>query len=225
MEAEGLQADFVPTEFSGAGLVMELARPLAGKRVLLPRSNMASAELPAGLRAAGSPVTEVVAYMTLGPELVETEPVDGNAGPGQLDQGNENGEAAAKAALRAGTADAAVFFSPSAFHNFVKLLRQIAGAAELQEIGGRVALAAVGPVTAAAIREGGFVVALEAEQATGESLVNALQGFFAGQPARRAVQQPVHGVGHQAGLQAANEAASKLANGPTNGPAQEQGSS
>jgi uroporphyrinogen III methyltransferase/synthase len=160
VEAEQLQVALVPREFSGMALAAELAAEVAGKSVLLPRSDRAANDLPGALRAAGAKVTEVVAYRT-----AETENID----------------PVALAVLLRGEADAVTFFSPSAFHCFARAL----GDSALHEIGARLAFAAVGPVTAAAIRGAGLVVAVEAPEATSASLAAALERHFARRPARK----------------------------------------
>jgi uroporphyrinogen III methyltransferase / synthase len=154
LEREGLQASLVPPEFSGAGLAAGLAAEIAGKSVLLPRSDRASDELPSMLRRAGANVTEVIAYRTAGPETLDHSLVE---------------------AIRGGQADAVTFFSPSAFREFQKLM----GPDGLVKWNSRVAFAAVGPVTAEAIRGAGLPVTIEAEEATTASLVAALERYFA----------------------------------------------
>lgn len=154
LEKQGLQASFVPADFSGAGLAAELSSAIKGKSVLLPRSDRAGAELPTLLRNGGAKVTEVVAYRTAGPEALNRSLVE---------------------ALRAGQVDAITFFSPSAFHEFQKLMAHEG----LAQSDSSVALAAVGPVTAEAIRSAGLPVAIEADEATTGSLVAALERHFA----------------------------------------------
>jgi uroporphyrinogen-III synthase len=149
-----LHASIVPREFSGAGLAVELRGVLAKKNVLLPRSDRAGEELPALLRKAGANVTEVVAYRTAGPESFDRGLIE---------------------AIRAGQADAVTFFSPSAFREFQNLM----GADVLAQWNSRVAFAAVGPVTAEAVRAAGLPVAVEAEEATTASLIEGLERHFA----------------------------------------------
>jgi uroporphyrinogen III methyltransferase/synthase len=153
LQKEGLQASLVPAEFSGAGLAAELAGAIAAKSVLLPRSDRAGEELPSLLRKAGANVTEVVAYRTTGPETVDRGLID---------------------AIRDGEADVVTFFSPSAFREFQNLMGPNALATS-----SRVAFAAVGPVTAEAIRSAGLPVAIEADEATAASFVSALERHFA----------------------------------------------
>jgi uroporphyrinogen III methyltransferase/synthase len=153
LESEGLQAAVAPRQFRGEALAAELGSEVAGRRVLLPRSDQAGDELPRLLRAAGAFVTEVVAY--------STEP------PGSLDS-------ATLEVLRRGDVDAVTFFSPSAFRHFAELF----GRDALRRLTARVALAAVGPATASAIREAGLPVAVEAAEATAPALVEALDRHF-----------------------------------------------
>jgi uroporphyrinogen III methyltransferase/synthase len=159
-EKEGLQASLVPAEFSGAGLAAELSAGIVGKNVLLPRSDRASDHLPLMFRRAGANVTEVLAYRTAGPGSFDHDLVE---------------------AIRRGQADAVTFFSPSAFREFQKLM----GPDGLANWNSRVAFAAVGPVTAEAIRGAGFPVTIEADEATAASLVAALERYFSAFEANR----------------------------------------
>lgn len=152
-EKQGLQVSLVPKEFNGAGLAAEMATFIAGKSVLLPRSDRASEELPSLLRRAGANVTDVVAYQTVGAEIVDRAVLE---------------------AILGGQADAIAFFSPSAFREFQKLM----GSEDLAKYDSRVAFAAVGPVTAEAIRGAGLRIAIEADQATTDSLVKVLEQHF-----------------------------------------------
>lgn len=154
LKREGLQASLVPREFSGAGLAAEIRGAVAKKNVLLPRSDRASEELPALLRKAGAKVTEVIAYRTVGPGSLDHELI---------------------AAIRAGQADAVTFFSPSAFREFQNLL----GADALATWDPRVVFAAVGRVTAEAIRAANLPVAVQAEESTTASLIEGLENYFA----------------------------------------------
>jgi uroporphyrinogen-III synthase len=151
--AEGFRVDYVAEEHSGAGLARELRDALAGKSVLLPRSDLADGRLPEALREIGARVTEVVAYRTVPPDSPDP---------------------AIMADVRAGRADAILFSSASAFHNFAALL----GAAELAKLSQRVAFAAIGPSTAAAIREAGARVEIEAEDSTADAFAHTLAHYY-----------------------------------------------
>jgi uroporphyrinogen III methyltransferase/synthase len=150
--SEDLVADVVSSEFRGLGLARELAPILKGKRVLLPRSDRARADFPRTLRDTGAEVTEVIAYHTN----------SGSPAPEVLD------------ALKNGQVDVITFFSPSAVEN----TREMVGAEAFAQLGGSSAMAAVGPVTAAALREAGLLVAIEAEEATSSSVIAAIEKYL-----------------------------------------------
>jgi len=146
---QGLEVKFIASHHSGKGLAEELREQVAGKKILLPRSDRADADLPAALSRAGAQVTEVVAYRTLAPQSPEAGPL------------NE---------IRQGRADVVTFASPSAFHSFVEQM----GADVLRQLSGRMVFAAIGPVTAQAIEEAGFAVEIEAADSTAAGLVAAI---------------------------------------------------
>jgi len=151
--AEGFSVDHVAQEFLGASLAQELSASLEGKKILLPRSERARPDLPDALRAVGAEVTEVVAYHTGGVGVID---------PGVM------------RAIREAQVDVISFFSPSAIEN----MRADLGEEVLSRLGARAALAAVGPVTAAALRNAGLPVAIEAPFATAESMAAAIANYF-----------------------------------------------
>jgi uroporphyrinogen-III synthase len=57
-------------------------------------------------------------------------------------------------------------------------MRAALGEEVLSRLGAKAALAAVGPVTAAALRGSGLPVAIEAPRATAESMANAIANYF-----------------------------------------------
>jgi uroporphyrinogen III methyltransferase/synthase len=124
-----------------------------GARVLLPRAEVAGDALPAGLRAAGARVDELVLYRT------EPAPFD---------------RAALVAALAAGRLDAAAFASPSAARHFA------AGVGvEGLRAARSVVIAAIGAITAKALREVGLAPAVVADTPSAAGLVAALEEHFA----------------------------------------------
>jgi uroporphyrinogen-III synthase len=119
----------------------------------LPRSDRARPDLPDALKSAGAEVTEVVAYHTGGVGVIE---------PGVM------------RAIREAQVDVISFFSPSAIENMLGEL----GEEVLSRLGAKAALAAVGPVTAAALRSAGLPVAIEAPLTTAESMALAIENYF-----------------------------------------------
>jgi len=151
--AEGFTIDYVAMEFLGAALAREMSASVKGKRILLPRSERAGRDLPGALRAAGAIVTEVVAYHTGGFGVAE---------PGVME------------AVREARVDVVSFFSPSAVEN----VRGELGADAFSRLAAKAAFAAVGPVTAEALRNAGVPVAMEAAESTAESMVAAMEKYF-----------------------------------------------
>ena len=81
---------------------------------------------------------------------------------------------AAMRAVRDADVDVVSFFSPSAIEN----MRAELGEEALSRLGAKAALAAVGPVTAAALRSAGLPVAIESPLATAESMAEAIANYF-----------------------------------------------
>jgi uroporphyrinogen-III synthase len=156
--AYGAQVDFVPERYvAGSAVEGLVARGVAGQRVLLPSADIARDTLPEGLRAAGALVDVVVAYCTRPARDVDRALVD---------------------ALRADRFDVLTFASPSAVRSVAALL----GEARPR----RGAVACIGPITAAAAREAGFVVDIEAGEHSIPGLTRALTGWRAARDPRAA---------------------------------------
>jgi uroporphyrinogen III methyltransferase/synthase len=154
----GLHVGHVAKKHQGLAIAMEFAEELARKRILLPRSNLASAELPDALRRLEAQVTEIIAYRTFAAEP---------EGEGQ-------------SPFSSGDLEAILFFSPSAVRNFLnwdegqggQVLRAISDQSR------KTAVVAVGPVTATALREAGLRNILQADNSTVPAVIQALESFF-----------------------------------------------
>lgn len=157
----GFTVDLVAGEFRGEALARDLGPAVAGTRVLLPRSDRAGREFPDALEKAGAHVTEVIAYHTGG---------SGAADSGVIES------------VRAARVDVVTFFSPSAVEN----LRRLLGTEAFSRLGARAAMAAVGPVTAEALHRAGVPVAIEAREATTESVADAIAKYFSSRAAPQA---------------------------------------
>ncbi len=159
-----LPVEYVAKTHNGIALADELGSRLRGAKVLLPRSDHANPDLPAALKRQGAQVTEVIAYRTLRPAELEHN------------------------RLRELTdADAILFFSPSAVQHLTERL----GAEQLRLIQDKLAITAVGPVTAKALQEAGVLRAVIAADTTAASVVETLEKHFAGRirPAPAGVKQ------------------------------------
>lgn len=152
----GMQMNFVAKNRTGESLADELRERIAGRSVLLPRSDRGDVRISSALREAGAKVTEVVAYRTVAPKDID---------PVILEK------------IRRAEVDAIVFASPSAYHNFAESL----GNAALRDISAKVHFAAIGPTTARAIRDSRARVSIEVSEkaAIGVSaLAAAIAEFF-----------------------------------------------
>ena len=149
----GFRVTYVAREHRGTALADELGPRLHGAHVLLPRSDRAGADLPDALRSSGARVTEIVAYHT-----VRVQSQDDSV----------------LRAVQTGEVDVITFFSPSAFHNLAEEL----GLNVLRTIHSQTAIAAIGPVTAGALRDAGIVPDVVSADASVDSLVAALCDFF-----------------------------------------------
>jgi len=150
----GLPVEHVARTHSGVGLANELGERLRGRSVLLPRSDRANPDLPAALKTHGARVIEVVAYRTLRPGGVDRQKLS---------------------SISAGETDAMLFFSPSAVQNFAELV----GAEHFLGLQNGLAITAVGPVTAEALRHLKMERIIVAADTTSTAVVQALENHFA----------------------------------------------
>lgn len=153
IEDEGLNVTYVAKGQGGAAVVKELAGSLAGRKVLLPRSDRADDRVANVLRDAGAHVTEIVAYRTAVPKSFDSAIIT------QLSRGE---------------ADVVVFASPSAFHNFVETLGEKSFAA----LSNRVQFAAIGPTTARTLRDAGVSVAMEAHESSAAAIADSIAKYY-----------------------------------------------
>lgn len=150
-QQSGFRVTHVGQGGTAATLVHELSSELSGKRVLLPRSDRARADLVPRLEKIGAAVTEGVAYRTV------------NAS--QIDAASR--EAVART-------DAILFFSPSAVHAFVALQKS----AQLERLSENVVVGAIGPITSVALRNAGFCCDFQSSEPSVDEIVATLAVQF-----------------------------------------------
>lgn len=150
----GFSVEFVAETHTGAALAAELGERLRGAKVLLPRSDRANPDLLPALKLCGAQVTEVIAYRTLRPTEIDQR---------KLQQ------------IADGEADAILFFSPSAVQHFAELF----GGEQLRALQDKLAIAAVGPVTAKALSASGVTRMVVAGDTTVRAVVESLEAHFA----------------------------------------------
>ena len=150
-----LAVEYVAVTHNGVALANELGSRLHGTKVLLPRSDRANPDLPTALKNYDAQVTEVIAYRTLRTATDDQEKLKKVVGS---------------------QADAILFFSPSAVQHFVEL----GGVEQLRSIQDKLAIMAVGPVTAKALSQAGVTQAVVAEDTTAVTVIEALEKHFGG---------------------------------------------
>lgn len=142
----GVAPDLLGQPATAEGLAASFPAPSGSRRVLFPRAAEGRDTLPVGLRARGWEVEEVAAYRTV-PAAAPPDAVVADLA----------------------TADAVTFTSPSTVRAYLGL-RSVGGA----ELPVPPVVACIGPVTAAAARKAGLVVAVEATTPSAGALVAAL---------------------------------------------------
>jgi uroporphyrinogen III methyltransferase/synthase len=148
LRAHGIRADWIPDRFLTDGILEGFRKfELRDVEVLLARTDIAPPALADGLRAQGARVTEVTAYRTVPAEASRDRLLD---------------------ALERRGVDVVMLTSSSTVRNLV------------DGLGGRldllkgVAIACIGPITAATAAELGLTVDVQAEEHTIDGLVAAL---------------------------------------------------
>jgi len=156
LEREGVAVALTPDEYIAEGILDGLGL-VAGQRILLARADIARRALAEGLRLRGAEVDEVAAYRTIAeavaPELIQRALLDAKV-------------------------DAITFTSSSTAQGLLQGL--VAMGRDPQATLRGVALAAIGPITAATLRAHGLEPALVAEEYTMPGLAAALATYFAG---------------------------------------------
>jgi uroporphyrinogen III methyltransferase / synthase len=154
----GVRVELVPTEYRAEGLVEGLRRVLGpGDRVLLPRAKETRDVLVVELRRLGVAVTEVPAYQT---------------------RRIEDGVARLREALASGSVDAVTFTSSSTARNFAEQFSDD----ERSAWRGRIAVASIGPITAATAAEYGLSTDVMPSEYTIPALARALADYFSRAP-------------------------------------------
>jgi len=154
-EQEGLEVHKLPSErYDAEGLLARLRAELQleGRRVLMPRAEQGRDILPEGLRAAGARVQTLAVYRTAQARFDAT---------------------ALRDSLVQGRLDALTFASPSAVRHFAEALGASGMAAARSTV-----VAAIGPVTAAALDDVGLSASVLADRADVEALAEALAAWW-----------------------------------------------
>ena len=156
LESCGLKVDLVPETYVAESVVEALRSQgdLSGRKVLLPRAEIARKVLPESLRALGAVVDEVALYSTRIEE------------PENLEQVRQQ--------LNHGGIDLVTFTSSSTVENFVTLV----GEKEVRAAAEHTLFASIGPIAAARAEEFGLKSAIMPENYTIAALSQAICDYF-----------------------------------------------
>jgi len=154
----GVRVELVPAEYRAEALVEGLRRVVGpGDQVLLPRAKETRDVLVVELRRLGVAVTEVPAYQT---------------------RRVEEGVVRLREALASGSVDAVTFTSSSTARNFAEQFSDD----ERSAWRGRIAVASIGPITAATAAEYGLSTDVMPSEYTIPALARALADYFSRAP-------------------------------------------
>jgi uroporphyrinogen-III synthase len=152
LQSQGLKTTVMPRRYVAEAVVEALRDQVRGSRVLLVRATVARDVIPAQLRKAGARVDVVEAY--------ETKVPAGAA------------ERLRSALLHVDQRPHAITFTSSS--TALNLIEILGGASDAQRLLAGIALASIGPITSATLREAGLEPTVEAAQYTMAGLAEAL---------------------------------------------------
>ncbi len=146
-----IRVDCQPPKYVAESVVevFKKIEDLRGKRILMPRADIARSYLPEELQKLGADVTDVVAYKT----VVAS-----------------NGDAAILESLKDGVVDIVTFTSSSTVRNFVKIV----GEDNLATFKEKVKFASIGPITTKTAEEMDIEVSIKADEYTIPGLTKAI---------------------------------------------------
>lgn len=149
----GIRADLIPPHFTSRSLFTTLCEKenLHGKKILLPRADIAPFDLLDWLVGQGAEVTAVDAYSTR---------------PGEPDDGVFD-------ALAENHIDVVTFTSSSTAINFARMIQQ-----RVDSLPQNVLYAAIGPETARTACTAGLTIDIEAKEHTIKGLIQAICHYF-----------------------------------------------
>jgi uroporphyrinogen III methyltransferase/synthase len=154
--SRGIHVSLIPENYRSEGILDVFPVDMRGVRLLLPRGDIAGAELPIALRARGAEVDTVTVYRTRVPA---------------------KGGAELRRYLEDVGVDCVTFTSGSTVRNLIVML-----GANPEACLARTAIAVIGPVTRQDVQNAGLDVAVEPDEATIPALVDAVCRYFSNRP-------------------------------------------
>ncbi len=151
----GIGPDLIPSEYQAEGVLASFASyDLRGKKVLIPRAEVAREILPDQLRQMGAEVDVIPVYRTVIP-------------PADLSRLREE--------IDAGRVDVVTFTSSSTVRNFVEM---IGGVEVARRLAAKAVIACIGPITAKTVTDYGLSVKIVAEENTVPALTKAIVKYY-----------------------------------------------
>jgi uroporphyrinogen III methyltransferase/synthase len=155
----GLNADLIPSTFTGEGLAESLLdQGVEGRNILIPRALHGREILPETLRGAGGQVTIAPVY--------ENCPAEGD-------------KESLREELLNGGVEMITFTSSSTVRNFLTMI-DAESQKELQEILAGIKIAAIGPITAKTVTDNGLRVDVQPEEFTIPGLIQSIVDYYSG---------------------------------------------
>jgi uroporphyrinogen III methyltransferase/synthase len=153
LEERGLRPDLVPRTYVAEAILEEID-DVRGRRVLLPRADIARPALASGLREAGASVDEIAAYRTVPARHEDAESI--------------------RKMLADDVIDVLTFTSSSTVRNFAAALEPLPVLPE------RTVVACIGPITRGTATDLGLPVHVTADEHTIDGLLDAMVDHLAG---------------------------------------------
>ncbi len=156
----GLNADLIPSTFTGEGLAEALLdQGVEGRNILIPRALHGREILPETLRGAGAQVTVAPVYQNC--------PAEGD-------------KESLRKELETGGVEMITFTSSSTVRNFLEMI-DAENQEELRKILAGIKIAAIGPITAKTVTDKGLQVDVQAKEFTIPGLIQAIVDYYSGE--------------------------------------------
>lgn len=155
----GVNADLIPSIFTGEGLAQSLLdQGVEGRNILIPRALHAREILPETLRGAGAQVTVAPVYQNC--------PAEGD-------------KELLRAELEKGGVAMITFTSSSTVRNFLAMI-DVDSKEDLKKLLADVKIAAIGPITEKTVTDSGLKVDIMPEKHTIPEMISAIVNYYSG---------------------------------------------
>ncbi|MHB1377884.1 MAG: uroporphyrinogen-III C-methyltransferase [Candidatus Humimicrobiaceae bacterium] len=150
----GLKADIQPDEFIAEAIVCIFQKmDIFGKKILLPRTDIARADLRLGLEKCGAHIDEVITYQTCMDDDQDEKVIE---------------------RIKSGCFDLITFTSSSTVKNFIQLI----GHNNLKQVFSSASVASIGPITQKTAESYGLKVHIQPEKYTISDLVQSIVKYY-----------------------------------------------